>query len=230
MRPAFNHSSMKQNKPSKDLLDFMCYDLGFYEALDHFKLTEEQAELILYGKAETVPQRTRYVQPIDRPETPALSMQVKELKRIVAQHYDQLFKEAGAYISNKIDARGFSRYDVFAEGLRQLLWQNRDFYYIDDDQALAYVRKRLRRALASAARSMRKHRAKVIMVVTYQDPYAMPDFEVSKDLEVLTLPELQIAQLRIEGYTQQEIAYMIDCDQKTVCNRLKRIYEKLQTA
>jgi len=219
-----------KRKPTREHLSFMIYDLGFYEALEKFNLNEDQAELILYGKAEKMPSRERYNEPQQKASTPTLSIHIKHLKRVAAQNYEQLFREAGAYITNKINAQSLSKYDIFSEGLESLFWNNRDFYYVSDLQAMAYIRIRLRRALRKSERNLQRFNTKVKFTARYHDPYEMPDFELNRDIEVLSLKDREIAALSSEGYSQQEIGYMIDCSQKTVCNRLKTIYQKLQSA
>lgn len=209
----------------------MIYDIGFYEALELYDLTEEQAELILYGKAEKPVERPgRWIEKKDQEHSPTLSLHIKHLKRVIAENYEQLFIEAGAFMSSRINAQSLTKYDIFSDGVQILLWSNRDFYFISDQQAMTYIRIRLKKALSNAERNLKRHNAKVEFTIKYDDPYAMPDFEVNRDIEILSLPDREVAHLKSEGYSQQEIAYMLDCDQKTISNRLKSIYQKLQTA
>lgn len=218
-------------KPSRDLLSFMIYDVGYYESLDLYSLNEDQAELILFGKAEKPVERAgRWTEKKCNGNHPALSLHLKHLKRVIAENYEQLFNEAGAYMSNQINSQSMTKYDIFAEGIQTLLWSNRDFYFISEQQAISYVRIRLKRSLKRAQVNLHRHNKKVKFTQVYVDPYAMPDFELNSDIEILSLREREVVHLRVEGYSQQEIAYMLDCDQKTISNRLKRIYQKLKTA
>lgn len=218
-------------KPSRDLLSFMIYDVGFYEALDLYDLNEEQCELILYGKAEKpVAKAGQWTDRKCCEKAPALSLHLKHLKRVIAQNYEQLFNEAGAYMSKKINSQSLTKYDMFLESVQQLLWSNRDFYFISEQQAISYVRVRLKRSLKKAQVNLHRHNQTVKFTLVYVDPYAMPDFELNSDIEILSLREREVAHLKSEGYSQEEIAYMLDCTQQTISNRLKTIYQKLKTA
>jgi DNA-directed RNA polymerase specialized sigma24 family protein len=213
--------------PSKHDLDFHIYDMGYYEALERFGLTEEKAEEILFGLPEKAPQRPgRYVEKEEKDPPIVWSEDIKELRRVAAKYYQVLYQEASAGINQKINKRALSNYDIFSMGMERVLRSNGDFEYIDDEQALAYIRTRIKRTIAADERQERRY----MVFVRYRDDLLSNSHSIETDLseyldEIPDAIDRIIIAMVIQGYTQAEIALTVNRSQATVSNRI-RVYRE----
>lgn len=217
--------------PDRELLDFQIFDMGFYEALEHYGLTEAKAEQILFGKEEIMVARSgQYVEPVEKSEIAHWSNDIEELKRVIGKYYETLFAEAGAKTCKTINSRSMSRYDIFSESIKQVLNTNPDFHFENDSQTLDYARSRIKRAAQNAERNERRS----ALMLEYRDDLKCNSIEADIDfrdsVKTLNEEENEVLTLIKEGYSQEEVGQILKVCQKTISNRVARIRKNLKAA
>lgn len=198
------------------------------ETFNVFTLTGEKEQTDNLGRNPTeVNNPARYVPPAEKEERPSWSMDVKELKRVVSENYETLFNESGAHISNIINSRSMSQYDIFAEGLTRMLYANADFHYVNDFQTLDYIRTRLKRHVNTEEVDARRK-----PTLPYRDDLLSNSVapEEYNPLEGINTKDKEVIKLCMAGYTQKEIGEKLGISQPTVHRLINKVYNQLKTA
>lgn len=129
-------------KVSREVLNQSIYDMGYSKALEYWKLSDLQAENVLYNKkistkTEEYKEKVVNVPAIDTAKADVIWKAIKD-------NYQQLKKE---YIWNKdkavINVRSESLEDKFHNALLRVVENLKGFTYRSDATTLEYVRSRL---------------------------------------------------------------------------------------
>lgn len=216
-------------KPDKELLDFMIYDKGYYETLEHYGLTDDEADVILYGVAEKpVLKPFQYRERKQKQKVILWSKDIRELRRVIGEHFWTFLAEEGGDVTRHVDSRSMSPYDIFMQCITDILEYCPDFHFISDEQTQAYIRSRLKRRRASFDREGRRYAKRVPFRddMLHHGVFMHPESE--NPLLVLKGTDREIMELFIGGFTQVEIGDRLNMDQTTVSRRIRSTTQKLK--
>lgn len=220
----------REKKPTREHLSFMIYDEGYYETLDRYGLTEEEADVILCGEIqEQVKKPFQYRERKEKERVIMLSHDISELRRVMSASYGKLFKAAKADIHKTVDSLSMSPYDVFADGLLNILEFNPDYHFISDEQTLAYIRSRLKTSSRTHDRQMWRQPILVDLREEMMTHGYEQDMDVLSPLHELTDDDKDIMQMSLNGHKLHEIGRKYLMDKGTVSRRLNQITQRLKS-
>jgi hypothetical protein len=216
-------------KPTAEHLSFMIYDEGYYETLDRYGLTEEEADVIMCGEIQKqVKHPFNYRERKQKKTSIMLSKHIRKLRRVISASYGTLFKEADGDNHRRIDSRAMSPYDIFADGLLNILEFNPDYQFISDEQSLDYIRARLRRSGRAHDRQMWRQPILVDLREEMMNHGYEQELDVNSPLNELSGDDLDIMRMSLDGYKLHEIGRKYLINKSAVSKRLDKITKRLK--
>jgi len=219
---------------SKEDLEYHISDIGIDKTLLLFKMSEKEANNLLYGKVYGESDRFIYREPVPEKKLiePILTPDRIRLYKIIKQNYKVLYK---CFVRDKwkVNGRGTSQEDTFHNSLLAILKGN--FVYRSDKETLHMIRHGFKNQSLGEVSAIKIDKEKKIQFqdlfreMTGVQPEMDDGFLLENEsfLNVLSTKQRKLVELIAAGNTAREISDLTGIDINNFSEYKKRIGIKI---